>query len=324
MNMKNRSLAIFLLAVVSATCIITQANAEAQNPFPAVQKEPVADPNQKMFEQIRLDLKKAVSSVTDSQLDELDAKFTSQPNYYMELAEADRSQIIPVLLAGMKRRPKQMGFMGTLLFKAQVPDVRTIRGLPPEQKKEYYLYELAYLQEALEIFKATPKSDLNPQIEDIPQIILQMQNPMALAAMESGELSLSKQIAEEMLTHNKDPNSWNYGNVISQANTVLGRVALRENDLEKAKDYLIRSGKTPGSPQLNSFGPSFVLARELLEKGQKETVIEYLDLIAVFWANPEKVSPPYKKGTEEKALLLTKWKQEIRDGRIPTDRQWQR
>lgn len=321
--MKYRSWAILLLAVASASCITPKAKAEAQNPSPAIQTEPAADPNQNLIGQIRLDLKKAVSSVTDSQLDELDVKFTSQPNYYMELVEADRSQIIPVLLAGMKRRPKQMWFMGTLLFKVQVPDERTINGLSPDRKKEYYLYELVYLQEAVEIFKATPKSDLNPQIEDVPQIILQMQDPMAVAAMESGDLSLSKQIAEEMLTHNKDPNSWNYGNVIFQANTVLGRVALRENNLEKAGEYLIRSGKTPGSPQLNSFGPSFVLARELLEKGQKETVIAYLDLVAVFWANPDKTLPKYKKWTEEKALLLTKWKQEIRDGRTPPDPQWQ-
>jgi hypothetical protein len=34
---------------------------------------------------------------------------------------------------------------------------------------------------------------------------------------------------------------------------------------------------------MNSFGPNMILAKELLEKGEKETVIEYFDLCAKFW-----------------------------------------
>jgi hypothetical protein len=46
---------------------------------------------------------------------------------------------------------------------------------------------------------------------------------------------------------------WNYGNAVHKANLALGRVALRDGDIEQAKHYLIEAGKTPGSPQLNSF-----------------------------------------------------------------------
>ena len=55
---------------------------------------------------------------------------------------------------------------------------------------------------------------------------------------------------------------------------------------------------------------------------KKEAVLKYLDLIAVFWANPDTVQPYRRKGNEEKAQLLSKWKQEIRNGKIPDDRKW--
>ena len=77
--------------------------------------------------------------------------------------------------------------------------------------------------------------------------------------------------------------NWNYGNVIYDANIILGRVALKENNIQKAKHYLLEAGKTPGSPQLNSFGPSMGLAKELLKKGEREVVIEFFQLCAKFW-----------------------------------------
>lgn len=76
---------------------------------------------------------------------------------------------------------------------------------------------------------------------------------------------------------------WNYGNAVHKANLALGRLALRDGDIEQAKHYLVEAGKTPGSPQLNSFGPNMLLAKELLEKGETATVLAYLDLCAKFW-----------------------------------------
>ena len=76
---------------------------------------------------------------------------------------------------------------------------------------------------------------------------------------------------------------WNYGNAVHQANLALGRLALRDGDIEQAKHYLIEAGRTPGSPQLNSFGPNMLLAKELLETGETAAVLEYLDLCAKFW-----------------------------------------
>ncbi|MFB3114725.1 MAG: RNA polymerase subunit sigma-24, partial [Nitrospirales bacterium] len=62
-----------------------------------------------------------------------------------------------------------------------------------------------------------------------------------------------------------------------------GRLELLDGNLEKAKDYLIESGKTPGSPQLNSFGPNMSLARDLIKKGEEQVVFEYFNLCRQFW-----------------------------------------
>jgi len=91
-------------------------------------------------------------------------------------------------------------------------------------------------------------------------------------------------LADEYLTlADNFKDDWNYGNAIHRANEALGIVALRENDLEKAGQYLIKAGKTPGSPQLDTFGPKLELADALLKKGEKKVVVEYLRLVSRFW-----------------------------------------
>jgi hypothetical protein len=60
-------------------------------------------------------------------------------------------------------------------------------------------------------------------------------------------------------------------------------VALADGKLDEAKLHLLEAGKTPGSPQLNSFGPSMALAGDLLKKGEKAAVLSYFDLCRTFW-----------------------------------------
>ena len=76
---------------------------------------------------------------------------------------------------------------------------------------------------------------------------------------------------------------WNYGNAIHNGNAILGLVAFYSDDIETAKNYLILSGKTPGSPQLDTYGPNMILAKQLLMKGQKDIVLEYFQLCSKFW-----------------------------------------
>lgn len=98
-----------------------------------------------------------------------------------------------------------------------------------------------------------------------------------------------------------------------------------ENDINQAKAYLIKSGYCPTSPQLNSFGPSYVLARELLERGEKDIVLDYLDQVYILWADPKNIDPSDSRRiafNQKKIEVLKKWKEEIMSGKIPDDPKW--
>ena len=82
--------------------------------------------------------------------------------------------------------------------------------------------------------------------------------------------------------------NWNYGNAIHEANRILGLISLDEMDIEAAASFLIEAGKSPGSPQLDTFGPELDLANELLKAGRSEAVIAYLNGIRQFWEGNEK------------------------------------
>jgi hypothetical protein len=97
--------------------------------------------------------------------------------------------------------------------------------------------------------------------------------------------------------------SWNYGNAIFDAHLVLGRIALQHGDISMAGEHLLAAGATPGSPQLDSFGPNMALAKELLEKGQPEVVLKFFVLCKKFW--------------EMDAGKLERWTTEVRGGKIP-------
>jgi len=77
--------------------------------------------------------------------------------------------------------------------------------------------------------------------------------------------------------------NWNYGNAIDDGNSALGLSALARHDKSQAVKYLLEAAKSPGSPQLDSFGPSMVLADKLVAAGEKEPVIDYLQGIHRFW-----------------------------------------
>ena len=86
-------------------------------------------------------------------------------------------------------------------------------------------------------------------------------------------------------------------------NAILGRVALKRGDVKKADQYLLAAGATPGSPQLDSFGPNMTLAKELLEKDQTDVVLQFFKLCAKFW--------------ESNFGKLEQWNAEVRQGKIP-------
>ncbi len=101
----------------------------------------------------------------------------------------------------------------------------------------------------------------------------------------------------------RSASEWDRGNRIYQGNILMGRAALRSGDLATARSYLLAAGRSPGSPQLETFGPDMALAREMLAAGQNQPVLEFLELCHRFW-----------KADEGR---LERWKRDIREGRVP-------
>ncbi len=97
--------------------------------------------------------------------------------------------------------------------------------------------------------------------------------------------------------------NWNYGNAIHIGHTVLGLIALNDGDEATAVTELVASGNTPGSPQLNSFGPTMQLAKALLRAGHVEPVLGYLTQCRVFWAMGN--------------TWLNLWERKVREGLVP-------
>jgi hypothetical protein len=97
--------------------------------------------------------------------------------------------------------------------------------------------------------------------------------------------------------------NWNYGNAIHTAHTVLGLVSLERGDIAAATNQLALAGATPGSPQLNSFGPSMRLAKALAHRGETYAVLTYLQQCRQFWKMGE--------------TWLDVWEEKLRSGEIP-------
>lgn len=115
-------------------------------------------------------------------------------------------------------------------------------------------------------------------------------NDAAKTSFNAKEFDKAIKYATELsMLAKKYPNDWNYGNAIYDSHIVLGRLALLENDIETATNELFLAAKTPGSPQLDSFGPNMTLARDLIEKGQTESVINFLIECKRFWYDHQKV-----------------------------------
>lgn len=127
---------------------------------------------------------------------------------------------------------------------------------------------------------------------------------LVLLEVEDGSLSKAQDYGNELLRISPAyRDDWNYGNAVHKSNLALGRVALRQGDTAKAKLCLLEAGKTPGSPQLDSFGPNMTLAKELLGHGEKDIVLQYFDECDKFWG----------MGHDD----LRKWRALVKDGIEP-------
>ena len=120
-----------------------------------------------------------------------------------------------------------------------------------------------------------------------------------------GRTEDARQLATDMLAldekYSRGDHERRNGDVVHNGHMVLGRIAVDEGRIEEAKRHLLAAGETKGSPVLGSFGPNVSLARDLLEKGEQQTVLTYLELCRKFWNSGK----------------LDEWIKDIHAGRIP-------
>lgn len=126
-------------------------------------------------------------------------------------------------------------------------------------------------------------------------------NTVMQAAFAAGEFDKARAYAAEALAgggmpFNLEPEC--------RANVVLGRIMLAEGDSAAAGDYLIAAGRVAAWPSLTPlllWRADMQLADELLARGERQAVLEYLKLCALHWEDDR----------------LPEWADEIRAGGIP-------
>lgn len=155
----------------------------------------------------------------------------------------------------------------------------------------------AFMKKRLAVLETAPaSSDSQQRLDQLPRL--------AQAAFDAGEMEKAANYASESLRlaagHQEQRGS---DMAVHKANIVLGRVALRQNDVEKAKACLLAAGHVHGDPGLSSFGPNMSLSKELLERGEKDVVLHYLELCKTFWTS--------SRGQPDR------WIEEIKAGKIP-------
>ncbi len=131
-----------------------------------------------------------------------------------------------------------------------------------------------------------------------------MMDNAAVLAFEAGDFEKARRYANELIENADNSEvSWDAGNAIHKGNIVLGRIALRNGRVSDAVQHLLNAGRIQDTPHLGSFGPNMSLAKELIDAGERDGVIEYFELCRHFW----------KFGAKE----LDEWTANVKAGATP-------
>jgi hypothetical protein len=120
-------------------------------------------------------------------------------------------------------------------------------------------------------------------------------------AIEGEDMAKAEAYARELLTI---PGlAEKSGDGVYCANYALGVLALKRDDVAAAKQFMLSAAKTKGSVRLSGVGPETWLAKELLGRGEREAVLEYVEECRSFWT--------WEEGA------IDRWQNTIRSGAIP-------
>ncbi len=147
---------------------------------------------------------------------------------------------------------------------------------------------------------------------------MQAMQAQANAALKAGDAQKASALATQLLRQNTDTKLWYYGDIVYDANQILGLAALREGKVAAADQYLLAAGHTPGSPVLDSFGPEMPLAQALYAKGQKQAVQSFLTLVLKFWGTTRPGNEKYQAVDQANAAKIHEWQAQIAQGQTPS------
>jgi hypothetical protein len=134
-----------------------------------------------------------------------------------------------------------------------------------------------------------------------PELRFHALGEAAKQSFTAGKVEDARKYAQELMTLLPSfQQDQEYGNAVHDANLVLGRIAVRDGRLDDAKRYLIESVRTPGA-RLLDYGPNMSLAKDLLEKGERQSVLDYFALCGKFWNSGR----------------LDEWSQQVTEGKVP-------
>jgi hypothetical protein len=152
----------------------------------------------------------------------------------------------------------------------------------------------------------TPNQRLQPALDKLavansPELKFYALGEAAKQSFAAGKVEDARKYAQELMTllpsFRQDQE---YGNAVHDANLTLGRIAVREGRMDDAKRHLIESVRTP-SARLMDYGPNMSLAKNLLDKGERQAVLDYFALCKKFW----------------NFARLDDWSQQVKEGKVP-------
>ena len=105
--------------------------------------------------------------------------------------------------------------------------------------------------------------------------------------VEAGDLDAAVAAAKEILhiieLPEFPPFFKSLGRGLYCAYSILGMAAVKDGDSSTAAELLLSAGKTPPSPARRTFGPNMVLPQMLLECGEVDAVLEFLECCRETW-----------------------------------------
>ena len=109
--------------------------------------------------------------------------------------------------------------------------------------------------------------------------------------------------AARLLGEHGDSGDSEHGNAIYTGNLILAQAALDNGDVANARRHLLEAATTTAVRNIEETGPDTSVARALLQRGERDTVLEYLHRCHNFWP--------------QGAPVLNRWETALRAGRQP-------